>query len=233
MDWQFKVGLAFAALFGLLPFWVKEMPLPLTLAGIAAAVMFGAWGLPWIDARVQPLYGLVLIALVSGTVATLTLIVQSIVDFPEPKISAFSNNVEYPEGSIVSGIKFHPQFTEAAILLKNDSTKDFDELTLVFQFDEPIAAIGQKTNISNVSFEEKNGFDARVMIADATGKRTAVPDVVLLATDAGYRMRCPKFVGQSSMQITIALSDVVQEQHPEWKALPPEEQVKKKRTCGS
>src|ERR1035437_5108136 len=52
MDWQFKVGIATAMFFCLLPFTVKDIPQSVTWAGIAAAALFGLWGIPWANQRI-------------------------------------------------------------------------------------------------------------------------------------------------------------------------------------
>jgi hypothetical protein len=45
MEWQFKVGLGVAVIFGLLPYAVKDMPHWVTWSGIAAGLTLVAWGL--------------------------------------------------------------------------------------------------------------------------------------------------------------------------------------------
>jgi len=45
MDWQFKVGIGVAILFGLLPFAVRDLPHWITFSGIGAGLLFVGWGL--------------------------------------------------------------------------------------------------------------------------------------------------------------------------------------------
>lgn len=228
MDWQFKVALASAAVFFLLPYWMKDMPHSITFAGLGAAVLFGLWGLPWLSQKIPTSSGLLLILSCSGVIAAATLIIKS---FNENylKIEVRTNNAEYPTGTLVSGIEFKPNFTEATVLIYNASTAAFADLNLVLRFDEPIVAIAQQSKIPDVTFETKSQADLRIMVKDPTGKVIAVPSVTLLATDVGYRIRCPRLLGKSTIIITAALSDIVQERHPEWKALPIEQQVKIKK----
>jgi hypothetical protein len=68
MDWQFKVGIGVAVVFGLLPYAVKDMPHALTWAGVAVGVLFVIWGvLPHHD-RIPIGPGLLFIASVAGLI---------------------------------------------------------------------------------------------------------------------------------------------------------------------
>ena len=45
MDWQFRVGVGLAIVFGLLPYAVKDMPHWLSWSGVALGILFAAWGM--------------------------------------------------------------------------------------------------------------------------------------------------------------------------------------------
>lgn len=228
MDWQFKAAIGAAVLFFLLPYWVKDMPQSITNAGIAAAILFGLWGLPWVEQRISALPGLLLILGFCGIIAGLTLVVQS---WGKSKLVvwALTSSAEYPDGTMVGGIEFKPQFTEATITIKNVAGENLNDINLLFQFDQPIAAISQQSAVPNVSFAEKNGMAAGFMLADPkTGKAIKVPSIVLLATDAGYRMRCPRLTDGETIRLVVVLTNITPAPHPDYSNLPFEEQVTKK-----
>ncbi len=228
MEWQFKVAIGAAILFGLLPYLVKDMPLSITYSGIFGAILFGLWGIPWAAQRIPAWPGLLLILSCCGAVAATTLLIQS---WNEKKLSiwAVTSSAEYPSGTMVGGIEFRPEFTEATVIIKNAADEGMDDINLLLQFDQAIAGIAQQSAIPNVSFEEKNGMSAGFMLSDPkTGKAIRVPSIVLLATDAGYRMRCPHLASGATIRLVVALTNITPPAHPDYSNLPFDEQVTKK-----
>lgn len=228
MDWQFKTCIALAIFFGILPFAVKDMPQAVTWAGLGAAVLFGLWGIPWAAQRIPTYHGLLLILSLCGVIVATSLIILSLKEALSLQIGVVVNNAEYPSGLIVSGIEFKTNFTEATIRITNSSQENYEDISLLFQFDEAIAAIAQGSNVPNISFYEKNGLDTRFMLANPAGKTVVVPEIELLATNAGYIMRCPHLPSETTIRVVVALTDISGPPHADYSKLPFEEQVKMK-----
>jgi hypothetical protein len=134
------------------------------------------------------------------------------------QVTAFVTDAEYPSGTTIAGISFRPEFTELQVWIQNTSDRTYEDLSLVIRPTEPVAAIAQLTNLPNVSFEDKNGYSSRTMsIKPGETKASAIP-LDLLATDAGYRMRCVRLPAGGLITIVIALADIKwspeKSQHP-------------------
>jgi hypothetical protein len=135
-------------------------------------------------------------------------------DAPLP-IAAFSTSGEYPIGTVISGIAWRPQFTELDMDIRDPTDRPYEDLNLVVRPDSAIAAIAQATGLYGVSFEDKNGVTTHLVDFDTrTGNSKAVP-LVLVATDAGYKVRCGHLPAQSSLKIVMALTDI------KWNPTPP------------
>jgi len=132
-----------------------------------------------------------------------------IVFVPAPlPIYALMTDGEYPAGTIISGIPWKPQFTELQVEIKNPTDRAYEDVSLVIRPTEAIAAIVQKSAIPEVTFEDSNSMAMFLLDKElSTGKSRAVP-VVLIATDAGYRMRCSRLPANSTIQVEIALTDI-------------------------
>lgn len=123
-------------------------------------------------------------------------------------VSAMMTDAEYPAGTVIAGIAWKPQFTEVQIWINNSSDRNYDDLDLVVRPSSAVAAIAQLTNLPGVSFEDKNGLGVRLMDINPTKSTSNVVPLILLATDAGYRIRCPHFPAKTMLKIVIALADI-------------------------
>jgi hypothetical protein len=130
------------------------------------------------------------------------------VNAPLP-ISTFVTNAEYPAGTSIAGISWKPQFTELQVWIDNPTERNYEDLNLVIRPLLPVAAIAQLTDVPNVSFEDGRGEVGRL-----TEKSTVIP-LVLLATDAGYRMRCPHLPARTEIKVVLAIAEV------KWNPSPP------------
>jgi hypothetical protein len=121
-------------------------------------------------------------------------------------VAAMITDAAYPADTVIAGIAFRPEFTELQVVIINVTDRSYDDIDLVIRPTEAVAAIAQLSNVPNVSFQDKNGQTFRLMNRYRT-ETTAIP-LDLVATDAGYRVRCPRLPAKSSIHIIMALADI-------------------------
>jgi hypothetical protein len=123
--------------------------------------------------------------------------------------SAEMTDGTYPAGTKIAEILWRPEYTEVDVYIRNPSDRPYDDLDVVMRTNSPIAAIAQKGNACpGASFEDRNDYSNHLLdVNGKTGERTALP-VVVLATDAGYRMRCAHLPANTTITVVIAMADL-------------------------
>jgi hypothetical protein len=130
-------------------------------------------------------------------------------------VSAFVTDGDWPLGTTIADIPFRPEFTELRVSIRNSSDRSYDDLNIVVRPDVAVAGIGQTSNIPGVSFEDKNGLNTRMLEVNTQTNQSKVVPLILLATDAGYRIRCPHLQSGAAIEIVLAIADV------RWNPSPP------------
>lgn len=144
-------------------------------------------------------------------------------------VSAFMTDAEYPAGEVIAGIKWRPEFTELQVRISNPSGRPYDDLNIVIRPTSAVAAIAQDTNIPDVSFEDKNGFIAHLIDTDLIHEKSTAIHLDLLATDAGYRVRCGHLPAHTTIRVIMALADIKWCPSAELHQMPLAEQVRDPR----
>jgi hypothetical protein len=148
-------------------------------------------------------FGLFLVALFAGAFTLGMVFVKAPLE-----VSAFMTDADYPTGTKIANIEWRREFTEVDVWITNPSEKTYDDLLILIRPTVPIAAISQLTNVPSVSFEDKNGLTLHLMDVNLdSGIKTGIP-LELLATDAGYRVRCARLPGGTTLKIVLALAEI-------------------------
>jgi len=177
-------------------FWVGVAAIYLGFALLALDVWFEP------DRKTKTIIG---VAILVFTVAFSWGVV--FVEGPLP-INVFATDGEYPIGTVISGVSWRPQFTELNVDIENPKDRPYEDLNLVIRPTSAVAVLAQTSGISDVSFEDKNGLSTHILDLDPrTGISKAIP-LVLLATDAGYRVRCGRLPARDHLRIVMALADI-------------------------
>jgi hypothetical protein len=123
-------------------------------------------------------------------------------------LNARATDGEFPAGTVISGISWKPEFTKLEVDISNPTDRSYEDLNLVLRPTTAVAEIAQSTNISDVTFEDRLHLNQDLLnINPETGMRRAIP-LVIVATDAGYRVRCGRLSAHQDLRIVLALVDV-------------------------
>jgi hypothetical protein len=139
-------------------------------------------------------------------------------------VSGSQTDGEYPMGTAISGIQWRKEFTELNIEMVNPTDRVYEDLNLVIRPTEPVVAVEQISRFPGISFEDKNDLTTHLLDIPRQGDSKAIP-LDLLATDAGYRMRCPRLPAHSTIKIEMALANIIWNPARPGNA-PPEESVR-------
>jgi hypothetical protein len=125
-------------------------------------------------------------------------------------IMASVADATYPDGTIIAGVKWRSEFTKLTIEIHNSSSgMVYEDLDLVLKPDQPVAAIAQLSSIIDVSFDTKHALRVDpAFVEGATGNKKAIP-LVLVATDAGYRIHCNRLPSRVPLTIIVAVADMI------------------------
>jgi len=117
-------------------------------------------------------------------------------------ISGVQTPGSYPAGQTISGIQWKPEFTEVQLWIRNQSDVDYEDINILVRPAEPVVAIAQASSVPGVSFEDNDVSSMRW-----TNTKSVIPSD-LLATDAGYRVRCPHLQANTTIALIIAVAEV-------------------------
>lgn len=103
------------------------------------------------------------------------------------------------------GIAWKPFFTELDMSFANQTDMTYEKLDVLVRPEYYVAVIGQLSNLADVSFEDKFGMVAHVSVDD---ERTLLK-MKFLSTDAGYKVHCGRIPPHSSLQLILAVVQMI------------------------
>jgi hypothetical protein len=123
-------------------------------------------------------------------------------------VIAATSVAEYPPGTVIGQIPWSPRFTDLRVSIFNNSLTDWHDIDLTLRPDVSVAAIGQITNVPDVSFSVAADQTMRQeLVIGSSGKRVVNP-LVLIASTGGYRVQCKKLARQGRIEIVMAIAEI-------------------------
>jgi len=137
-------------------------------------------------------------------------------------IHIMSDVYNYPDGTIINGIKWTNSYAEVRINLSNPTDRDYKDLDLIIDNSLKILEIGQITNIPEVRFERITPFHIFGPVfgisKGSNGNETTNP-LTFIHITSKYRIWCSVLPRYSNIELVLAVGDENQphvRQVPNW-----------------
>jgi hypothetical protein len=165
-------------------------------------VLADVWFEPDLEKRIKGI--IVLVVLVFSVMFTKEFVS---VDCPL-HISVTGFSAEYPQGTNHEGIPWRNEFVELLEKIEHPTDQHYSDIDILLRPDFPVAAIRQTAGSCKVNIEDVGGGDARFSVVHHTTGQVTALQMVLLATDAGYRITCTDMPPHSEIAIVVAVADI-------------------------
>lgn len=127
------------------------------------------------------------------------------------RVLTVATDKKYVTGTVIEGILWQPYYTELDVVINNPTDASYEDVNILIRPDYPVAKIAQMSNLSDVSFEDKDGLTMRTTIEEQpTPNSPWSPALVFsfVATNAGYKVHCGRIPPDSSLKLVLALVDM-------------------------
>jgi hypothetical protein len=204
LGWCKAVGLATACIGG-----IGMMQEPVFFWWAIGAIYFGVsllgldlWFEPWFQkwSRKAKIVSALIFLILLG------IFTRVIVFVPAPLVvTATYSAAKYPDGSKIGEIMWRPEFGELLVRIANPTDRKYEDLNIVIRPNKAIARVSQLDGAAAATFETKGGLQIRQLLQSSTNLMNSL---VLLATDAGYRLRCEKLPAHGDINFVMAVAEV-------------------------
>ena len=116
---------------------------------------------------------------------------------------ARTSSAKQPNGAVIGNIPWSDKYREVRVTITNNSNRNVEAIDLVVRPDQPVAAVAQVTNISDVSFTPNDPPVVEMQELETADRRTVMPTIPL-ATLRGYRVRCDALPRRSRLELVMA-----------------------------
>lgn len=127
---------------------------------------------------------------------------QAIVAVETPLVVFASSHGGYLAGTEARNITWREEFSELLVTIKNETEHDFDGLDVLLKPNMPVATMSHVRGCPDHVIE--NGSN-NLLTAAQRGNNLPLD---LLATDAGYRLRCSRLPARGQILLALAVAQV-------------------------
>jgi hypothetical protein len=119
-------------------------------------------------------------------------------------------DVNYPDGTIVAGLRWDHRLTDIRLHINNSSDHDYGNIDFLVQTDLVIAVIAQEPNISKCYFSAPRRLMPNMLYGkDQTAKDITIPlepPTTIQAVSSIYRGQCDRLPPRTELEVVLGVS---------------------------